>query len=324
MDEMIMPEHEVDPEHEAELDKEIEKDLQDWEEMKEWNEATAEHDKEWFAEWEKEHGIEKKDEGEPSGPGTETQPKQAISQEHEEELDKEIEKDLKDWEEMKEWTDFTAEHDKEWFAEWEKEHGVEPQEPAPHPTPTVDWTGEGGGIGEGEEPTAPTPTSVPVPTTPLSQPTTAPVAPVSAPVFAPIATPSSPSSEWEWTPTTTTTETIECSGIVGTMECQYKQHEMIIMAVLAFVPVLVICLLRKCCCKPSKDTRGEYRAVAAQYGDYDNTFSDDYSDEEDDDFVNGNGDIEDDSWGKSGKRTIEMSNLGHEQNGGLSLEEMNG
>ena len=68
--------------------------------------------------------------------------------------------------------------------------------------------------------------------------------------------------------------------------------------------------------------------MAARYGDmgYDNTFSDTLSDDEDDDdFFNGHGDVEqDDSWGRSGKRTLEMSSLGYERNGGLSLEEMNG
>jgi hypothetical protein len=57
---------------------------------------------------------------------------------------------------------------------------------------------------------------------------------------------------------------------------------------------------------------------------YDNTFSDTMSDDEDDDFLNGKGDVEDHSWGRSGKRTLEMSSLGYERNGGLSLAEMNG
>ncbi|CAJ1965769.1 unnamed protein product [Cylindrotheca closterium] len=44
--------------------------------------------------------------------------------------------------------------------------------------------------------------------------------------------------------------------------------------------LLLLCICRKCCCRSSRaDERGQYRQVAAQYGDmkYDNTFSDDYS-----------------------------------------------
>ena len=51
---------------------------------------------------------------------------------------------------------------------------------------------------------------------------------------------------------------------------------------------------------------------------YDNTFSDDYS--ADGSF---DGDIEE-SWGKSGKRVLEMGNVSEQNGGELSLEEMNG
>ena len=60
--------------------------------------------------------------------------------------------------------------------------------------------------------------------------------------------------------------------------------------------------------------------MAAQYGNmgYDNTFSEVYSDDEDD------MDLEDDSWGKSDRRTLEMSNLGNGHDDKLSMSEMNG
>lgn len=93
-------------------------------------------------------------------------------------------------------------------------------------------------------------------------------------------------------------------------------------AILIFMPLLLICCCWRYCCKgrSEKDTRGEYRTVAAQYGNmgYDNTFSEVYSDDED------NGDLEDDSWGKSGRRTLEMSNLGNGHDEKLSMSEMNG
>ena len=54
--------------------------------------------------------------------------------------------------------------------------------------------------------------------------------------------------------------------------------------------------------------------------DYDNTFSEDFSDDEVDQY---DGDVEE-SWGKSGKKVLEMGTIKNERNGGLSLEEMNG
>ena len=118
----------------------------------------------------------------------------------------------------------------------------------------------------------------------------------------------------------------DCNGLV----CQ---HPLFIYSVLAFLPLLAIFLCRKYCCAKKEDSRGQYRAVAAQYGDmsFDNTFSDTFSDEGDDTYDE-DGDVEE-SWGKSGgKRVLEMSSIKNSngsQNGiggedGLSLEEMNG
>jgi hypothetical protein len=83
---------------------------------------------------------------------------------------------------------------------------------------------------------------------------------------------------------------------------------------LAILPLLLICLCRRYCCGGDKgnDNIGQYREVAAQYGDvnFDNTFSDAYSDDgsagdDDDDDDDGGGDVEE-SWGKSGKQVLEM------------------
>ena len=83
----------------------------------------------------------------------------------------------------------------------------------------------------------------------------------------------------------------------------------------------LFCCCCKFCCRKSKkadETRGKYRQIANTYGDpsYDNAFSADYSDDEDD--------LEDATWGQSnGRKVLEMKDLGR-RGGGLSLEEMNG
>ena len=76
------------------------------------------------------------------------------------------------------------------------------------------------------------------------------------------------------------------------------------------------------CCRRS-DTRGEYRAVATQFGNslFDGTFDDDYSSYGGD--STGSYDLDDD-WSKGPKDGIEMSTLRNEVNGGLTLAEMNG
>eukprot|EP00533_Pseudo-nitzschia_delicatissima_P013990 CAMPEP_0197274596 /NCGR_PEP_ID=MMETSP1432-20130617/12897_1 /TAXON_ID=44447 /ORGANISM="Pseudo-nitzschia delicatissima, Strain UNC1205" /LENGTH=477 /DNA_ID=CAMNT_0042740409 /DNA_START=23 /DNA_END=1456 /DNA_ORIENTATION=- len=90
------------------------------------------------------------------------------------------------------------------------------------------------------------------------------------------------------------------------------------------VPLLIIlcCCWKYCCGRSKKDinSRGEYRQVANTYGDasFDNAFSEDISDDEDD--------LEDASWGESnGRRVLEMRNMGQRKgDDDLSLEEMNG
>lgn len=144
-----------------------------------------------------------------------------------------------------------------------------------------------------------------------------------------------PTTTNEWNgPTPTFTfppamETKACSDLAtisDQIQCRFEEYPFVFYAVLAFVPLLLICCCRRYCCRPSKESRGEYRAVAAQYGDmsFDNTFSDNYSDDGMSDDDNGMEDVEE-SWGKSGKRVLEMGTIKKgESNGGLSLEEMNG
>lgn len=212
-----------------------------------------------------------------------------------------IKEDLEDWEDIEAWKEATEEHDKEYFAEWEKEHSGEPKEETGISDQTATkvydnpgWTGEGGEKNDDDDNVVPAPVSTPTATEGGWS------SPVSAPTFHPLGP----------------GETIlDCSGIVGQMHCGYAEYPLAVFAILAFVPMILLCCLRKYCRDKSNDTRGEYRAVAAQYGNmgYDNTFSDAYSDDEDDDFVNGDGDVEDDSWGKSGKRSLEMAGMGKQK-----------
>ena len=90
------------------------------------------------------------------------------------------------------------------------------------------------------------------------------------------------------------------------------------------VPLFIVlcCCWKYCCGRSKKDTnnRGEYRQIANTYGDasFDNAFSEDISDDEED--------LEDASWGESnGRRVLEMRNMGRRKgDDDLSLEEMNG
>jgi hypothetical protein len=130
--------------------------------------------------------------------------------------------------------------------------------------------------------------------------------------------------------------------------CQFHQHPYMCFGFFFLVlPCLIIVLLRRRLQQGRDDSRGEYRTVAEGMR-FDNTFSDDYSADGEDDFSdlngntgsnngngnNGNGDVEE-SWSKSGKRVIEMGNMGGKsasKSGSssspsedeLSLEEMNG
>jgi hypothetical protein len=124
---------------------------------------------------------------------------------------------------------------------------------------------------------------------------------------------------------------------VAHFSCETGFPSMMVYGFFAFFPLLLICCCWKYCCggnSKGRDVQGEYRAVANTYGDanFDNAFSDNFSDDEDEDFGflssnrnnnnSSNGDVEE-SWGKSGgKRVLEMSNLGTKDD--LSLEEMNG
>ena len=243
-----------------------------------------------------------------------------------------IEQALEEWKAVEEWKEATEEHDKEFFDEWEKEHSVKPNDET-EATDDENPTGTGGDdddtadvaddddiavTDDDDTPVTGDDDNIVVPS-PVAQPTSRPPTtggggwnpPVSSPTFHPL----EPAA------------TVDCTGLVGQLQCGYEGHPLATYAMIAFVPLLLICCMRKYCRpKSALDTRGQYRAVAAQYGNmgYDNTFSDTFSDDEDDDFVNGNGDIEDDSWGKSGKRTLELPSLRKEQNGGLTLAEMNG
>ena len=91
--------------------------------------------------------------------------------------------------------------------------------------------------------------------------------------------------------------------------------------------LLLVCYLcyrrwRARCCRRN-DERGEYRAVATQFGNslFDGTFDDDYSSYGGDSA--GSYDLDDD-WSKGPKEGIEMNSLRSEVNGGLTLAEMNG
>lgn len=124
---------------------------------------------------------------------------------------------------------------------------------------------------------------------------------------------------------------------VAHFSCETGFPSIMVYGFFAFFPLLLICCCWKYCCSGNskgRDVQGEYRAVANTYGDanFDNAFSDNFSDDEDEDFGfissnrnnnnSNNGDVEE-SWGKSGgKRVLEMSNLGTKDD--LSLEEMNG
>jgi hypothetical protein len=86
--------------------------------------------------------------------------------------------------------------------------------------------------------------------------------------------------------------------------------------------VLCVCR-RRLFGNSEQDARGEYRSVAHHYADrsFDNTFSDEVSLGDNEDYMSGD---EDEGWSNGGNHVIEMKTLESESNGGLSLEEMNG
>ena len=97
--------------------------------------------------------------------------------------------------------------------------------------------------------------------------------------------------------------------------------------------LLVLLCLRRCRAAANRDnaTRGEYRAVAAQYEEmlFDN-FNDDYSAGADDQsvtsyFSDENDKADPDDWSSGPQKGIELTSIRrHEVNGGLTLAEMNG
>jgi hypothetical protein len=210
----------------------------------------------------------------------------------------------------------------------------------------------------------PTDVPVPAPTDPPQEPPTEPPIPSpthDAPVPLPVPTdppiPSLPTEAPQPVPTNKPTSLFPTSSSssgseiqpcheysVGTVDhfaCTLGIPAVGLYGLLVFLPLLLVCCCyRYCCCRKStpsaSDTRGEYRAIAATYGDAsfgDNAFSADLSDDDDDDHDDDHFDNEyDDSWATSGnnKRVLEMGTLGKQQrngrrNGGSSLiREVNG
>lgn len=150
------------------------------------------------------------------------------------------------------------------------------------------------------------------------------MAPVPVPTMAPVPVPTAVQTPRDFDPNT---EVLldRCKQYTtqkAYILCKYNIPPMAATAVPLVILLLLLCCCYRCCCSKStkKDTgRGEYRQIANTYGDasFDNAFSEDISDDEED--------LEDASWGESNGRTVlEMRNLGRGKGDGLSLEEMNG
>lgn len=101
----------------------------------------------------------------------------------------------------------------------------------------------------------------------------------------------------------------QCSGIVCRVSQTASSHPITI--TLLVVLLILWCYIKLCRSRP--DTHGNYRRVAAHYND--DVFGDDYSAGEMDD-------DDGDDWKRT--RSIEMKDIGREEDGGLTLEEMNG
>ena len=114
------------------------------------------------------------------------------------------------------------------------------------------------------------------------------------------------------------------------LTCHRRLHPFPFYSSLVSIVLVFVCLSRYICCRRigkgrSHDPRGEYRSVASQFGrnGFDNAFSDELSNESDDGGYMD--DMEDDSWGNSGQKVLELGSFrSTEQNGGLTLAEMNG
>lgn len=142
------------------------------------------------------------------------------------------------------------------------------------------------------------------------------------------------------TPTMTPEDFPPCHSFdahtISHFSCNTSVPTVLVYSTVSFVPLLLIL----CCWKyyyggksKGNDVRGDYRAVSATYGDasFDNAFSDNFSDDDDEDFgiigtdrrkSNNTVEIEE-SWAYGSTSTLEMSNLGNTQED-LSLNEMNG
>jgi hypothetical protein len=77
-------------------------------------------------------------------------------------------------------------------------------------------------------------------------------------------------------PTPAFTPELSSCSLTSYQDC----NPYLLVGVAAMIPLLLICICRRWCCRGSSaDDKGQYRQVAAQYGHskYDNTFSDEYS-----------------------------------------------
>lgn len=147
--------------------------------------------------------------------------------------------------------------------------------------------------------------------------------------------PNNPSSliYYKCNPNATTVELMQCRIALWA-------HNHTALSVILITMLLGLCWYWRCCCRCAYccsaifapgDQRGDYRTVAAQFGNvHDDAFMDNVSDDDggDDGYRDGvveeYDDDDDDGWSNIGKRSIEMKSLEHEVNGGLTLEEMNG
>ena len=131
------------------------------------------------------------------------------------------------------------------------------------------------------------------------------------------------------THSTTTPPVVVCNNLLCQISQQQQQYPLVaVMAVLLLLSLLCAWWWRQS--RQADLGRGEYRAVAAHYADnaFDDAFADDFSagSYDDDDDAGPGDDHEDDDngWSGTNKRCIEMKTLDKEENGGLTLEEMNG
>lgn len=126
-----------------------------------------------------------------------------------------------------------------------------------------------------------------------------------------------------------TTKKAHCnrSSLAGKLYCRVSSNvsENPGVFLVLILMLAVLCYCRKCLFGSSEqDARGEYRSVAHHYAhsSFDDTFDDEVSNGENEGY--NSGDEEEGGWSNGGNHVIEMKTLDSEQNGGLTLEEMNG